>query len=370
MKVLLTTDTVGGVWTYAMELSRALGRHGGQIALATMGEPLSRDQAVEASRLAHVSVFESRYKLEWMQEPWDDVRDAGRWLLDIERQFAPDLVHLNGFAHGALPWGVPVLVAAHSCVLSWWEAVKGCSAPASWDRYRREVTRGLRAADCVVAPSKAMLDSVLRHYGPLPDARVIYNGRTPDLFADRTCKEPFILTAGRLWDEAKNVQSLAAIAPELDWPAYVAGEEKHPDGGHARAGHVRMLGKLPAEELAGWFRRAAIYALPARYEPFGLTALEAGLAGCALVLADIPSLREIWSDAARFFPVNDPAALAESLRTTMNDEELRRHLGERARARALELDAESQVQRYLNLYHELIGRASCRAEGGAFSCAL
>ncbi len=32
--------------------------------------------------------------------------------------------------------------------------------------------------------------------------------------------------------------------------------------------------------------------LPARYEPFGLSVLEAALSGCALVLGDIPSLRE------------------------------------------------------------------------------
>ena len=48
--------------------------------------------------------------------------------------------------------------------------------------------------------------------------------------------------------------------------------------------------------------RAAIYALPARYEPFGLSILEAALSGCALVIGDIPSLREIWADAALFVP--------------------------------------------------------------------
>ena len=57
-----------------------------------------------------------------------------------------------------------------------------------------------------------------------------------------------------------------------------------------------------------WLRRATIFALPARYEPFGLSALEAGLAGCALVLGDIP-MREVWHDAAMFVPPEQPAAL-------------------------------------------------------------
>ena len=124
------------------------------------------------------------------------------------------------------------------------------------------------------------------------------NGRAA-LTAAPVVKEPFILAVGRLWDEAKNVAALERVAPRLGWPVSVAGEEAHPGGGQVRPGHVRRLGRLAPEALAPWFARASIYALPARYEPFGLSALEAALAGCALVLGDIPSLREVWGDAAR-----------------------------------------------------------------------
>ena len=68
----------------------------------------------------------------------------------------------------------------------------------------------------------------------------------------------------------------------------------HPQGGVAALPLLEALGKLPAAEMKLWFAHAAIYCLPARYEPFGLSVLEAGLSGCALVLGDIPSLREIW----------------------------------------------------------------------------
>src|SRR5947209_14321377 len=160
MKLLLTTDTIGGVWTYALELARALEPHGVEIALATMGDPLSSDQRRQAASLQHVSVLESRYKLEWMPQPWDDMRDAGQWLLDLEAKINFDVVHLNGYAHGALAWKSPVLVVAHSCVLSWWKAVKGEPAPADWNHYRRAVRDGLRSADAWVAPSSAMLNAV------------------------------------------------------------------------------------------------------------------------------------------------------------------------------------------------------------------
>ena len=40
-RILMTADPIGGVWTYAMELARQFGRLEIDIALATMGAPLS-----------------------------------------------------------------------------------------------------------------------------------------------------------------------------------------------------------------------------------------------------------------------------------------------------------------------------------------
>ncbi|MBV9746779.1 MAG: glycosyltransferase family 1 protein, partial [Acidobacteriia bacterium] len=93
-RVLLTADSVGGVWTYAIELARGLSERGTRIALATMGAPLSRGQGREASCVRGLQVFETGFKLEWMPDPWEDVRRAGDWLLALTASFQPDLVHL------------------------------------------------------------------------------------------------------------------------------------------------------------------------------------------------------------------------------------------------------------------------------------
>src|SRR5829696_7836189 len=98
-KVLMTADTVGGVWTYALELIRGFAPHGVCVALATMGAPLSRDQWSEINELSNVRVFESGFRLEWMDDPWRDVAAAGKWLLNIAERFNPDVIHLNSYAH-------------------------------------------------------------------------------------------------------------------------------------------------------------------------------------------------------------------------------------------------------------------------------
>lgn len=356
----MTADTVGGVWTYAAGLAAALDKYAVEVVLATMGAPLTAAQRAEVQAISNITVFESRFRLEWMDDPWRDVEAAGEWLLQLADQTRPDAVHLNGYAHGALPWRAPVLIVAHSCVASWWMAVKGVAAPTpAWDRYRLEVTRGLQAADLVVAPTRAMLLAVEEHYGPVAFGRVVPNGRDAACFPIGL-KEDFVITAGRVWDEAKNVQALNQIAPDLPWPIYVAGEGKHPantsDKGTAQQlGNLHPLGQCGAGALAAWLGRASIYALPARYEPFGLSALEAALAGCALVLGDVPSLREVWGEeAAVFVRPDDTRALRETLAELIADASRRTRLAACARTQALEFTTGRMAASYWAIYCDLL----------------
>jgi glycosyltransferase involved in cell wall biosynthesis len=348
----MTADTVGGVWTYALELAQALQSYDIELVLATMGMPLHEQQRTAVQQIENITLFESAWKLEWMEAPWEDVAAAGAWLLDLEALTQPDVVHLNGYAHGALPWQSPTLIVGHSCVFSWFAAVKGAVPPADWERYRQEVGRGLRAADLVTAPTEAMLTALRTHYGGFRAAPAIYNGRRLTRFPP-LAKQPYILTAGRVWDEAKNIAALAHVASQLSWPVLVAGEERHPEGGTVHFRTVQRLGKLAPAELALWLGHAAIFALPARYEPFGLTVLEAGLAGCALVLGDIPSLREVWDGAALFVPPNQSEALAEALEHLSRDVWWRERMARRARARALQYTPARMAHAYMALYTQL-----------------
>jgi glycogen synthase len=354
--VLMTVDAVGGVWTYALDLSRALGERGVRVSLALMGPAPSDAQRADAAAIPTVDMFERPYALEWMDDPWCEVAEAGEWLLELERELQPDIVHLNGYCHAALPFEAPVLAIGHSCVLSWWRAVYGTDAPAKWDAYAQKVAAGLQSADLVIAPTAAMLSSLNFHYGPLPQRRVIPNGRyATGLFSTPpSSKDALVLTAGRLWDQAKNVESVASIAPSLSWPVYIAGESRRPRGDAVTLENVQCLGRLSARELAAWMGRAAIYALPARYEPFGLSILEAALAGCALVLGDIRSLREIWGDAAIYVPPDNRRALAAAIQGLIRDGESRQRLAAAAQSRARTLTPRRMADGYYNAYRDLL----------------
>jgi glycosyltransferase involved in cell wall biosynthesis len=330
----MTTDTVGGVFTYAITLATELARRGATVHLATMGAPMRKCQRAAAAAVPGMVVHESNHALEWMNEPWADVARAGEWLVQLERKVSADIIHLNGYSLATAGFRAPVVVVAHSCVLSWWQAVLGEPAPPSFDRYRIEVAAGIASADAVIAPTAWMMRSLGSHYGPLPFSAVVPNGAPlPD---GEPCphKERAVLAAGRLWDRAKNVEALARVAPGFAGPVRVAGSDVLFDGSRRSLPNVEVLGWLDAAALSRAMSAAAIFAHPARYEPFGLAPVEAALRGCALVLGDIESLREVWGDTATYVDPDDDDALAAALDTYAQDEDLRRAHAARAARRA------------------------------------
>jgi glycosyltransferase involved in cell wall biosynthesis len=355
-KVLMTADTIGGVWTYAIELCKGLHSYGVEVALATMGASLSSSQKEELDELENITLYESKFKLEWMESPWNDIERSCSWLKEIEAGFKPGLIHLNTFCHGCIRWNAPVLMVAHSDVFSWWEAVKKETAPYEWNEYYNKVRSGLHNADFVAAPSRHMMQMLNENYGSFPAQDVIYNGRNEDDFKYGK-KDNFIMSMGRLWDEAKNIKKVVNAAPRLKWQVAVAGEQLQTVTGMEKpAENVTFLGKLSLSQTAQYLSKAGIFVHPAKYEPFGLAPLEAGLSGCALILGDIPSLREIWDDAAVFVDPCNIESLIEKINLLVEDDGLREEFSKRAYRQALKYPADKMTLKYFSLYNRIAAK--------------
>jgi len=99
---------------------------------------------------------------------------------------------------------------------------------------------------------------------------------------------------------------------------------------------------------------------PALYEPFGLSVLEAASAGCALLLSDIPTFRELWDGAAIFFDHHDTGALAGRLRSLCSDDVQRMRLQRAAIERAKRYPLRNTVSGYRLLYDSLLATAPAR----------
>jgi glycogen synthase len=249
------------------------------------------------------------------------------------------------------------VLTLHSDVLSWrrW-TYGGSDVPPEWQSYRGLVQAALRRADRVVAVSRFLADEVQSLYAVDRPVEVIHNGWP--LPSGVTQKERVTLIAGRIWDVAKNIQ-LAAEAAQGWTPGavYVAGDTRHPDGGVAMVPPpLQPLGFLPRHELENWLRRAAIYLSPAKYDPFGLLPLQAALHGCALLLSDIPSYRELWDGAARFFRPADADDCRRQWRHLLEDpREMQQKALQRARSR---YTAATMARMYHALYGQIQQRVA------------
>jgi len=360
MKILLTTDTVGGVWDYTVTLARQLDAMGCEVLVAAIGEP--RDERL-ARIPAGVQVTWRTYRLEWMPGAEEDVRAAAKWLRELAQLWAADVVHLNQLAYAAFGFPCPVVTAVHSDVLSWWTHIHGSGAPSEWAAYARWVSDGIRASDAVVTPTQYQSALLWRHYG-VRATRVIHNGVETEDGEPPARTAPRVLCVGRAWDEGKGVDllddavgMLGADAP----PVHVLGETAAPHGGVFHARHLSMHGRVERAEVDAWMRRATVYVAPSRYEPFGLAPLEAALHGCALVLSDIGTFSELWNGCADFFPSGDPAALAEVLAALVRDPVRVQRLAEGARKRALRrYTARRMAEEYVALYRDVVARPEPR----------
>ncbi|MGZ4824781.1 MAG: glycosyltransferase family 4 protein [Terriglobales bacterium] len=362
MHVLVTADTLGGVWTYTRELVTGLARRGVRVTLVSLGEIPTAEQCAWMEGLRGLDFRPTAFRLEWMQEAEQDLDSSSEFLLSVIRDAAPDLVHFNQFCYGALPLDIPRVVAAHSDVVSWWVSVHGEEPrDTKWLRwYRDVVTRGVAGATAVVAPSRWMLDAVGAYYVRPAQGAVVYNGRNPGLFNPHGTKEDLVLSVGRLWDSAKQVTLLSQC--EQKAPVLIAGSDKHPDEvlrgarpAFPARRRMRFTGEQSESRLSHLYSRASMYAATSRYEPFGLAPLEAAFSRCAIIANDIPTFHEIWGDAACYFRYNDAADLAHTIACLQSDRELRLTYANLAYHRARQrYTAERMVDDYMNLYESLV----------------
>jgi len=351
-KVLMTADTVGGVWTFAMDLCAGLSQRGVAVTLVTMGRLPDPAQRAQANAL-DIALVTTDYRLEWMQNCWADLVESGKMLLSLAAGLKPDLIHANGYYHSSLSFDAPVLLTAHSCVSSWWQACKREPIPAEWRSYQEWVAAAARSAEMIVAPTAAYLAEFQRLHRAAKRSCVIWNGRECGHAAPRP-KRNMVLAAGRLWDEAKNISVLCRAASGLDVPIAVAGDCTSPQGEPVRLSNVAALGQLNSQRLSEAMSKALIFAAPAKYEPFGLTILEAALHGCALVLSDIPTLRELWDGAALFVHPDDVAGWHEVFARLSSQPALAAAYARTARERARRYSVERMVTGYMQQYSALL----------------
>lgn len=347
--MLMTVDAVGAIWRYALDLARAMQTYGVSYHLLGIGPGPDAAMIRECMEIPNVELSWTKLPLDWMVEDERALDEVAIVISERAQGWRADLLHLNVPSQAAgMAEGLPVVVASHSCVATRWQAMHSDPPPPIW-RWQQDYHRaGLARADGVMVPSQSHGLAIQTIYGTLPRLFVVANITVS--ISSPVRKQPFVLSAGRWWDEGKNGAVLDEAAAHTVWSVVMAGSFDGPNGQHFVGRHAVMRGALTAAAMLDLMRDAALFAAPSLHEPFDQAVLQAASHGAALILADIPTFRELWDGAAVFVPAQDPLAWAGTIEKLSADAASTARFASLARQRAARFTPTIQADAVLQAY--------------------
>jgi glycosyltransferase involved in cell wall biosynthesis len=236
-----------------------------------------------------------------------------------------------------------------------------------------------RRMDRVLTSSHASGRAIRRDFGVRRDRlEMVWNGLDTELYSPDPSvarSESEILCVGRASDPNKGIRTLIAALAKLPPPARLTLVDAGSSGEDARkwarsagcADRLDITGRIPNEELVNLYRRAALLVVPSRYEGFGLPAVEAMACGTPVVAASAGALPEVLEvgRGGVLVPRDDPEALAKAVAALLEQPELRKEMGSRARPLVEATFSWSRVaERTARIYHEVL-RERALVDGAA-----
>lgn len=241
------------------------------------------------------------------------------------------------------------------------------STPEFRARFAEQARDAASRASAIIAVSRFTADQAISLLGADPaKVFVVHHGirRLPPSTA--TAREKVVLNVGAI-QTRKNigrlVQAFEAVDPS--WRLVLAGSSGYGaaeilaqiDASPARE-RIAVLGYVSPEELAGWYRRASIFAFPSLDEGFGMPVLEAMTAGVPVITSDRSALPEVAADAARLVDPLSTDSISEALVELTRDEALRADLVRRGLSRAALFTWDKAVFETWEVYRKILDGAS------------
>ncbi|MBM0229824.1 glycosyltransferase [Micromonospora sp. ATA51] len=345
---VLGEEDAGGQNTHVAELAAALVGEGHDVRVYTRRDSTTLPESVSTPggyQVCHVPAGPAR------RVPKDELLpymgEFGGWLEDRWRHgdWTPDVAHahfwMSGLAtvHAGRRTGVPTVLTYHALgtVKRRHQGGRDTSPPG---RVGYERALG-RAVDRVVVQCADEVAELVRMGVPRSRMALVPSGVNQDVFrpdgpvAPHDPARPRILTVGRMVERKGFLDVVRALPAVPDAECVVVGgppAELLPADSFARrlsalsescgvADRVELVGGVPREEMASWYRSADVLVAAPWYEPFGLTPLEGMACGVPVIGTDVGGIADTVVDGLTgdLVPPRDPRALGAAVRRLLAD---------------------------------------------------
>jgi glycosyltransferase involved in cell wall biosynthesis len=318
-----------------------------------------------------------------LRERWTPV--PARWFRPLEQRFElPRVEWLVGFDVLFAPNFVPpptrtkrLVITVHDVAFRLFPE----TAPHSTLRWLTRLDHALRQAARIIVVSEHTKRDLLEHYR-VSEGRVVVipNGVDASAFRDVADTDvdaarrqlgiggPYLLFLGGI-EPRKNlpavVRAFSRLSHDVQPMLVIAGwrTEWNPEGWNelqhalgevpaAIRSRIQVAGYVPEERKAALLAGAEALVYPSRYEGFGLQVLEAMAADTPVLTSNASALPEVAGDAAVLVDPTDVDSIADGMENLLRDDELRKDLRERGRARAERFSWEETARRTVEVLHQ------------------
>ncbi|MFT4040850.1 MAG: glycosyltransferase [Thermomicrobiales bacterium] len=398
---LLGGIDAGGQNVYVDAVSRHLPEHGYAVDVFTVWNDPAQPQVTELAPgvcVVNIAVADGPREKDALWPLMPAFRDGiARFAAAAGQPY--DLIHGNFWMSGWVAaelrvlWQVPAVQIFHATGVTK-RREQGAADPSPPERIavEREI---VQRVDQMIAQCPAEEDELLADYGAAP-GQIARIPSAVDTARYRPLPQPearaslgldpaaeLIVYVGRVIprkDIRNIVRALAALAAEHAARPHlliVGGETTEPD--ERATPEIAVLRALAAElgvadqlhfagrrqpaELHRWYSAADVVVTTPRYEPFGLTPLEAMACGAPVIGADVGgiSFTVAHGETGFLVPPRNPVALASRLAELLDDPALRERFGRAGVARVLHLFTWPRVgAQTATLYDRVLDRHASR----------
>lgn len=364
MKILMLTweyppRIVGGIARVVHDLSKRLIKDGHEVTVVTYRDSADvpeyeNDKGVNVYRVDNYMIHPNNF-IDWIMQLNFNMLSKATEIINKEGGF--DVIHAHDwlvtYAAKSLKnaYDIPIVATIHAT-----EAGRNSGIHDETQRYINDTEWLLTyEATEVIVNSNYMKNEIQRLFGlPFDKINVIPNGINLSNFTGierdydfrrqyAMDNEKIILYVGRLVYE-KGVQHLIAAMPKIlsnyhDAKLIIAGRGGMMDELRAEASNLGLndkiyfTGYLNSKQVQKMYKCADVAVFPSTYEPFGIVALEAMLAGVPTVVSDVGGLDEIVThgvDGMKSYAGN-ANSIADSVTALLYDHQLATNVSKKAK---------------------------------------
>ena len=364
MKILMLTweyppRIVGGIARVVHDLSKRLIKDGHEVTVVTYRDnadvpEYENDKGVNVYRVDNYMIHPNNF-IDWIMQLNFNMLSKATEIINKEGGF--DVIHAHDwlvtYAAKSLKnaYDIPIVATIHAT-----EAGRNSGIHDETQRYINDTEWLLTyEATEVIVNSNYMKNEIQRLFGlPFDKINVIPNGINLSNFTGierdydfrrqyAMDNEKIILFVGRLVYE-KGVQHLIAAMPKIlsnynDAKLIIAGRGGMMDELRAEASNLGLndkiyfTGYLNSKQVQKMYKCADVAVFPSTYEPFGIVALEAMLAGVPTVVSDVGGLDEIVThgvDGMKSYAGN-ANSIADSVTALLYDHQLATNVSKKAK---------------------------------------